>query len=61
MDCRGRALGEVGSLGLTDVEVLKHGEQTGLETPVVHALNDDYLLLVFMIDDLSNELINPPE
>ena len=24
----------------TDAEVRKHGEQTGLDTPVVHALND---------------------
>jgi len=45
VDYRGRSLGEDGFLGLTDVEALKHGEQTGLETPVVHALNDDCLIL----------------
>ena len=26
---------------LTDVEARKHGEQTGLETLVVHAVNDE--------------------
>ena len=25
---------------LTDAEARKHGERTGLETPVVHAIND---------------------
>ena len=29
----------------TDAEVRKHGEQTGLDTLVVHAVNDDYSLL----------------
>jgi len=33
--------GESIFLALTDAEVRKHGEQTGLETPVVHAVNDD--------------------
>ena len=27
---------------VTDVEARKRGEQTGLETLVVHAVNDDY-------------------
>ena len=27
---------------LTDAEARKHGEQTGLDTLVVHAVNDDY-------------------
>jgi hypothetical protein len=26
---------------ITDAEVRKRGEQTGLDTPVVHALNDE--------------------
>ena len=30
---------------LTDAEARKHGEQTGLDTLVVHALNDVYRLL----------------
>ena len=29
----------------TDTEVRKRGEQTGLDTLVVHAVNDDYSLL----------------
>ena len=29
----------------TDAEVRKHGEQTGLDTLVVHAVNDGYLVL----------------
>ena len=39
--------GEGAYLGKTDTSVLKHGDQTGLETPVVHALNDANSLLVF--------------
>jgi hypothetical protein len=27
---------------VTDAEVRKRGEQTGLDTPVVHAVNDGY-------------------
>ena len=27
-----------------DAEVRKRGEQTGLDTPVVHAVNDEYLV-----------------
>lgn len=26
----------------SDAEVLKHGDRTGLDTPVVHAFNDEY-------------------
>ncbi len=29
----------------TDAETRKHGEQTGLDTLVVHAVNDGHLLL----------------
>ena len=28
----------------TDAEGRKRGERTGLDTPVVHAVNDEYLL-----------------
>ena len=31
---------------VTDVEARKRGEQTGLDTLVVHAVNDDYKVLV---------------
>ena len=34
--------GEGGLLGTTDAEARKRGEQTGLDTLVVHAVNDDY-------------------
>ena len=37
----------------TDTEVRKRGEQTGLDTLVVHAVNDDYSFLGFMIQRLS--------
>ncbi len=30
--------------GHSDAEVRKHGERTGLDTPVVHAVNDEYRL-----------------
>ena len=33
---------------VTDVEARKRGEQTGLDTRVVHAVNDDYEVLVSM-------------
>ncbi len=33
--------GEGGSLAKTDAEVRKRGEQTGLDTLVVHAVNDE--------------------
>ena len=33
---------------VTDVEARKRGEQTGLDTLVVHAVNDDYKVLVGM-------------
>ena len=36
--------GEGGSWTNTDAEARKLGEQTGLDTPVVLALNDEYLV-----------------
>ncbi len=30
--------------GLSDAKVRKRGERTGLDTPVVHAVNDEYRL-----------------
>ena len=32
---------------VTDVEARKRGEQTGLDTLVVHAVNDEYLVSGF--------------
>ncbi len=37
----------------TDAEVRKRGEQTGLDTLVVHAVNDDYSLLAIYSQWLS--------
>ncbi len=42
VDIRRNISGEGGLLGLTDAEARKRGEQTGLDTLVVHAVNDDY-------------------
>ncbi len=33
---------------VTDVEARKRGEQTGLDTLIVHAVNDDYYVSVGM-------------
>ena len=54
----------------TDAELLKRGERRGLDTPVVHALNDensllDHLWLQFTpiseFSGLANALNFPPE
>ncbi len=42
VDIRRNTGGEGGLLTVTDVEARKRGEQTGLDTLVVHAVNDDY-------------------
>ena len=45
----------------TDAEVRKRGEQTGLDTLVVHAVNDEGQLSVSMlIGDAVNALSPPP-
>ncbi len=41
VDIRRNTSGEGGSLLDTDAEVRKRGEQTGLDTLVVHAVNDE--------------------
>ena len=38
---------------VTDAEARKRGERTGLDTLVVHAVNDDYSFLGFRIQRLS--------
>ena len=38
-------MAKAGLWAVTDAEKRKHGEQTGLDTLVVHALNDVYWLL----------------
>ncbi len=42
VDIRRNISGEGGYWALTDAEARKRGEQTGLDTLVVHAVNDDY-------------------
>jgi hypothetical protein len=41
IDRKRSAHGENNLLIKTDAKELKHGEQTGLDTPVVHALTDE--------------------
>ena len=40
----------------TDADARKLGEQTGLDTLVVHAVNDDYSLLVIHNQRLSESI-----
>ena len=40
-------MAKAGLWAVTDAEERKHGERTGLDTLVVHAVNDDYWLCVF--------------
>ena len=42
VDIRRNTSGEGDFLTITDVEARKCGEQTGLDTLVVHAVNDEY-------------------
>ncbi len=42
VEIRRNTSGEGGFLTITDAEARKRGEQTGLDTLVVHAVNDGY-------------------
>ncbi len=42
VDIRRNTSGEGGHWTITDAEARKRGEQTGLDTLVVHAVNDEY-------------------
>jgi hypothetical protein len=45
----------------TDAEARKHGEQTGLDTLVVRAVNDDNLLFGILVPGgVANALSCPP-
>ncbi len=46
----------------TDAEARKPGEQTGLDTPVVLALNDEYLVsgIIIVPGAVANVLSIPP-
>ena len=48
---------------MPDAEMRKRGEQTGLDTLVVHAVNDDHWMLVLLskISVEANALSDPPE
>ena len=41
-------MAKAASWSISDVEVRKRGEQTGLDTLVVHAVNDDHWTLVLL-------------
>ena len=45
---------------ITDAEARKRGQQTGLDTLVVHALNDVYLLLGEYLSSEANARSRPP-
>ncbi len=39
----------------TDTQTRKRGDQTGLDTLVVHAVNDGYLLLVVLTPSVTKQ------
>ena len=43
-----------------DADERKRGEQTGLDTLVVHALNDVYSMLAFTVSVQAKALSKPP-
>ena len=49
-------MAKAASWSITDVEIRKRGEQTGLDTLVVHALNDDYPMLAIYCQRLSESV-----
>jgi hypothetical protein len=49
--------GEGNYLGDTDTEVLKRGERIGLETRVVHAVNDGCCICVFVLRYCTKERV----
>jgi len=55
-------LGEDNILELTDADVRKRGERIGLETLVVHAVNDEYYFLDWknFSEGTANALNTPP-
>ena len=54
-------LAKASTYTITDVEGRKRGEQTGLDTLVVHAVNDEYSALEIFSSALANALNTPPE
>jgi hypothetical protein len=60
-DWRKRATGEDSPLAETDTQRLKHGERSGLETPVVHALTYGSEMSGVSPGVKANALSSPPE
>ena len=56
-DIKRTTKGEGKYLGNTDTEVLKRGEQIGLETRVVHAVNDGCCIYVFVLWYFTKERV----
>ena len=55
-------MAKAASWSIPDVEARKRGEQTGLDTLVVHAVNDDHWMSVLpsKIGIVANALSTPP-
>ena len=55
-------MAKAASWSTSDADTRKRGEQTGLDTLVVHAVNDDHLMLVSLcgISVAANALSDPP-
>jgi hypothetical protein len=55
-------MAKAASWSISDVHARKRGEQTGLDTLVVHAVNDDHwtLILFNRISVVANALSDPP-
>ncbi len=55
-------MAKAASWSISDVEARKRGEQTGLDTLVVHAVNDDYWTLVPLCGTsvVANAISDPP-
>ena len=49
-------MAKAGLWALTDAEERKRGERTGLDTLVVHAVNDDYSMLAINCQRLSESV-----
>ena len=55
-------MAKAASWSISDVHARKRGEQTGLDTLVVHAVNDDHwtLMLLCNISVVANAISDPP-
>ena len=55
-------MAKAASWSIPDAEARKRGEQTGLDTLVVHAVNDDHWTLVSVsgISVVANAISDPP-